>query len=52
MQAEKEYTGPQFRIVRLIFQRLCDNNQCLILVFSVIHLDSWRYIERGPRPGF
>ena len=41
MQAEKEYMGPQFPIVRFIFKRLCDDNQCLILVFSVICLDSW-----------
>ena len=42
MQAEKKNTwGPQFPIVRLIFQRFCDDNLCLVLVFSVIYLDSW-----------
>ena len=51
MQAEKEYMGPKFSIVPLILQRLCDDNKCLILVFSVIYLDSWGYIGWGPRPG-
>ena len=39
MQAEK-YMGPLFSIVPLILQRLCDDQQCLILLFSVIYLDS------------
>ena len=39
---------PYFSIVPLIFQRLCDDYQCLILVFSVICLDSWGYIGWGP----
>ena len=37
MQAEKEYTGPQFHIVHLIFQRLCADYQFQIL-------------KMGPRP--
>ena len=41
MQAEKEHTEPKFSIVPRTFQRLCDDYQCLILVFSVIYLDSW-----------
>ena len=51
MQAEKEYTGPQIYIVPLIFQRLYDDYQCLILVFSVIYLDLWGYIGWGLHPG-
>ena len=39
---------PQFLIVRLIFQRLCDYYQCMILVFSLIYLDIWVYIRWGP----
>ena len=38
---KKNTWGPQFPIVRLIFQRFCDDNLCLVLVFSVIYLDSW-----------
>ena len=34
MQAEKDTRGPKIYILRLIFQRLCDDYQCLILVFS------------------
>ena len=34
IQAETEYTGPQFPIVRLMFQRLCDDYQFLILVLG------------------
>ena len=43
MQAEKihKVTIPIFH---LIFRRSCDDYQCLILVFSVIYLDSWGYI--------
>ena len=39
MQAEKIHEAP-IPIFRLIFRRLCDDYQCLILVFSVIYLDS------------
>ena len=30
---------------------LCNDYQCLILVFSVTYVDSWGYIGHGPRPG-
>ena len=42
---------PQLPIFRFIFQRSCDDYQCLILVFSVIYLDSWGYRVGVPRPG-
>ena len=50
MQAEKIYEAP---ILHFSFHipRSCDDYQCLILVFSVIYLDSWGYIGWGPRPG-
>ena len=35
---KKKLYGAQFLVVRLILQRLCDDNQCLILIFSVIYL--------------
>ena len=40
MQAEKKIHEAQFPILSLIFQRSCDGYQCLILVFSVVYLDS------------
>ena len=52
LQVEKEYMGPQFLIVRLIFQILCDDYQCMILVFSLIYLESWVYISCGGPSGF
>ena len=35
-------------IVPLTFQRLCDDYQCLFLLFSVIYLDSWGYTGGVP----
>ena len=43
---------PYFSIVPLIFQRLCDDYHCLILVLSAIFLDSWGYIGWGPPSGY
>ena len=50
--------GPKFKLRNfrchashigpLIFQRLCDDYQCLILLFSVTYLNSWGYIGWGP----
>ena len=58
MQPEKEYMGPQFPIVRLIFQRLCDDNQCLICFIFFLFLSlslrglfsSWAPGHRLPMP--
>ena len=36
MQAEKKIMKPQFPIFRLIFQRWCDDYQCLICIFCHI----------------
>ena len=47
IQAEKQYMGPKFPIVHLVFQRLRDGYQCLILIFSFIYLDLWGYISGG-----
>ena len=49
---KKKLYGAQFLVVRLILQRLCDDNQCLILVFSVIYLNKWGYIWWGPPSGY
>ena len=35
-----------------MFQRMCDDYQCLILIFSVIYLDSWGYIGWWPPSGY
>ena len=43
----KRNTWAPIPINCLIFQRLCDDYKCLILVFSVIYLDSWGYIGWG-----
>ena len=51
MQDENEYMGPRFPNVHLIFQRLCDGYQCLIL-FSFIYLDLWGYIGWRPPSGY
>ena len=48
----KKIHRAQIPIVRLIFQRLCDDYQCLILVFSVIYFDSWEYTGGAPVPVF
>ena len=41
LQCSRAYMGSSISIVPFIFQRLCDDlYQCLILVFSVIYLDS------------
>ena len=53
MQAEKKKHQapiPHFssHISKIVYS---DDYRCLILVFSVIYLVSWGYIEWGPRPG-
>ena len=52
---KKNTRGSSISIVPFIFQRLCDDlYQCLILIFSVIYLDSWGMgIYRvGPPSGY
>ena len=49
----KKNMGLQFSIVLLIFKRLCDDYQCLILIFSVIYFRTPVDISGAwaPRPG-